>query len=412
MADPAPPISLTEYSPLTVELADEDADFIVSELSNKIQIRRGYGEAVWVIDPGPSVGLVALPSGRRMEISTKVPVESLFFMLSVAAGFPPSFRQETVPLQRLEEILEFLARYLADLVDERIRQGLFRSYVVRRENLTAVRGRISFADQMRRNNAKRHQIFCEYAVLSWDVPENQVVLQTIHMLAGWDFSPTLRKRLRRIESTLAPVSLTALPPSVIDEFGYHRFNDDYQPIHRLCRLFLEGSSLSEHVGTWESRAFLIDMNRLFEAFVERLLLDGMSTGVQVGSQFRTHLDLGRSIRIRPDLVFRLAGSIEAVGDSKYKVTRSSGFENHDLYQVISYATSLGCSKACLFYPAHEMPVQTEIKVRTSDLSIRRFSIDLGVAPAALQLECRRLADSVESWCRSSVTEKIAEQLPA
>ena len=33
-------------------------------------------------------------------------------------------------------------------------------------------------------------------------------------------------------------------------------------IHQLCRLFLEGASLTEELGVFDFRAFLVDMNKL------------------------------------------------------------------------------------------------------------------------------------------------------
>jgi 5-methylcytosine-specific restriction endonuclease McrBC regulatory subunit McrC len=86
--------------------------------------------------------------------------------------------------------------------------------------------------------------------------------QVVHLLGGWIGRPDLLLRLRRIDSLLAEVTPTNLPASTIARFTYHRLNDVYQHIHRLCRLFLEGASLSEDEGPFDFRTFLVAMSRL------------------------------------------------------------------------------------------------------------------------------------------------------
>jgi 5-methylcytosine-specific restriction enzyme subunit McrC len=51
---------------------------------------------------------------------------------------------------------------------------------------------------------------------------------------------------------------------------YNRLNGEYRQIHRLCGLFLQGASLSEELGPFEFRTFLLDMNKLFEDFVSKV----------------------------------------------------------------------------------------------------------------------------------------------
>ncbi len=85
-------------------------------------------------------------------------------------------------------------------------------------------------------------------------------------------------------------------------FTYSRLNEDYRQIHQLCRLFLEGSSLSEELGAWDSRTFLLDMNKLFEQFVTQILVNEASNRLTVRAQSEMALDVSGKVRIRPDLL--------------------------------------------------------------------------------------------------------------
>ncbi len=185
-----------------VRLDDDDADFVLSQLAQRISIRREVRSEAYVLNPGPSVGVVMLPSGRRLECYPKVPVSNLFHMLAVAWKIESPFRDEEVGVDRLDEVLDFIVAHFADFVERRIDVGLYRAYVEQEGNLAAVRGRISVADDIRQNYVLRHRIWCRYAEFTWDVPENQVV----HLVSSWVGRPELRLRLRRIDATLTEVT--------------------------------------------------------------------------------------------------------------------------------------------------------------------------------------------------------------
>ena len=129
-------------------------------------------------------------------------------MLTVAleAGLNWPFRDETVNFDRFDEMLEFLARHFVDLVDERLRLGLYRSYVDVEDNLSFVRGRIAFTEDLRHNYALRHRTWCRYSELTWDVPESQVLRQVARLLAGWGFGSTVRLKLARLDAALDEVT--------------------------------------------------------------------------------------------------------------------------------------------------------------------------------------------------------------
>ena len=392
-------IHLEEYKDTECDLRPEDADFIASELREKIAIRRVLHGAHFVLNPRQFVGVVVLPSGRRLESSPKVPVRNLFYMLAVAFDLGSPFRDEATGLERLDELLEFVVTHFADLVEERVHRGLYRDYVDTEENLGAVRGRIVIAEDLRNNYILRHRTYCRFSEFTWDVPENQVVRQVVHHLASWDLRPELRLRLRRLDGVLGEVRPTTLPASVLDRMRYHRLNEDYRQIHQLCRLFLEGASLSEDEGPIDFRTFLIDMNRLFEAFVTQELRDRTSNGIAVEGQVPIHLGRDKKVPMRMDILLRERARPRLVADCKYKRLVSSGAQNHDVYQVLAYCTAANVRRGALIYPAHEAVVPDEVAVRHTGVRIRRMVIDLGRKGPELMAECNTFAGQLVDWMR-------------
>ncbi len=390
-------IRLTEYQDERVRLDHTDAEFVLSRLAHRVAIRREVHSEDHVLNPGPFVGVVVLPSGRRLESFPKVPVRNLFHMLAVASGLEAPFRDEEVGVDRLDEVLEFVVAHFADLVERRIDVGLYRAYVEQEANLATVQGRIGVAEDVRRNHVLRHRTWCRYAEFTWDVPENQIVRQVVHLLGGWVRRPELRLRLRRIDAILAEVTPTNMSASAIGRFAYHRLNDDYRPIHRLCRLFLEGASLSEDEGPFDFRAFLVDMNKLFEAFVTEVLRERAPSRMVVRSQSQLFLGQDRRVEMRPDLLVDADQRTALVADCKYKRLAPDEFRHHDVYQLLAYCTASDVARGLLIYPAHEVQIQDEVRIRNAPISIRQTTIDLGGSGELLHRACDDLGGEVFGW---------------
>jgi 5-methylcytosine-specific restriction enzyme subunit McrC len=384
-------LRLVEYEEREISLASEDAAYLARAFAKQIALRRALTGEGYLLNPNQFVGVLALPSGRRLQIEPKVPVRSLFFMLAVASELPPPFLEEAAEFAELDELLEFVAGAFADLAEERIARGLYRAYVEREENLAAVRGRIAVADDLRRNHVLRHRTFCRFAELTEDVPENRIVRQVAHLLAGWVRRPPLRLRLWRIDHALGSVAPTHLPAEAVDRFAYGRLNEEYRPLHRLCKLVLEWASFADEAGPFAFRAFLLDMNRLFERFVTQTLRDRARHPVSVDDQVPLHLAEGRRVDMRPDLVVRVGTRPTLVADCKYKRLEPEGFKGHDLYQILAYCTALGLDRGLLVYPRHDVPVADAIRVVNSAVRIRQVSLDLSGSLAEIRAACDRLA---------------------
>ncbi|MCZ0981481.1 hypothetical protein O1L60_27970 [Streptomyces diastatochromogenes] len=134
---------------------------------------------------------------------------------------------------------------------------------------------------------------------------------------------------------------------------YHRHNEHYRPAHRWAALLLTGGGLEGLFtpGPLASHAFLIDMNRLFEAFVTRLLEDGArGSGLRAEGQTSRSGVLfderaGKSYgTVRPDVLVsgvRSGRPYRLPVDVKYKLYGEKKLSPEDLYQASLYAHALG-----------------------------------------------------------------------
>jgi 5-methylcytosine-specific restriction endonuclease McrBC regulatory subunit McrC len=170
ISDPPKVIELTTYQlcdPL--DLIDDDVEFLRTQAVQRVSITREVDSATYRLNPNQYVGVMTLPSGRRLECRPRVGVGNILYMLAIAYRMPASFRRELATFAPFEEMIDVVAAYFADTVDELLRHGLYRAYMERDENLSVLRGRIMFAEDARLNFALRHRTYCRYSELTWDI---------------------------------------------------------------------------------------------------------------------------------------------------------------------------------------------------------------------------------------------------
>jgi 5-methylcytosine-specific restriction endonuclease McrBC regulatory subunit McrC len=147
-------------------------------------------------------------------------------------------------------------------------------------------------------------------------------------------------------------------------------------------LLLDGCSFSEQIGDVRFRGFLVDMNILFEKFVTQAFIKKSrkipGIPLMIGWQDSSLLSDPGSIHkltIKPDITVRLPAGLISIVDAKYKKAVAS-YENHDFYQVISYATGLGCPKTHLVYPASEQELEETVGIRNTNITVGVHRVDL------------------------------------
>ena len=101
---------------------------------------------------------------------------------------------------------------------------------------------------------------------------------------------------------------------------YTRLNDDYKPMHGLCRFLHTGPSID--IGSHKFLPFSIDMAQLFELFVAEFLAKKLPENLKIDIQYHARLVANADLSFRIDLVLRdrISGQPLSVIDTKYKVS--------------------------------------------------------------------------------------------
>lgn len=316
----------------------------------------------WRLTAKGWAGYIPLATDFGLRLSPKVEIGSLFRMLEYAYRLH-SFRflEDLIGCQTLEEYYERLANVLAKRVLDRGRKGFYRDYLAQTEQLPYVRGRLDIARSAAQPwNVRPH---CHYQEHTADIEENQILAWTL-----WDITrrgictervlPTVRQAYRSLQglTSLQPFSTTACT-----ERDYNRLNEDYHPLHALCRFFLERTGPSHRQGDRQVLPFLVNMESLFELFVAEWLKTHLPPRWRVTAQERYQIGAGNGPRFDIDLVLydMASGTVRCVLDTKYKAPDTPS--TADIGQVMAYATAKDCDEAVLIYPT-QLPSPLDVFV--------------------------------------------------
>lgn len=322
------------------------------------------------------VGYIPIDPDTLVRVSPKVPISNLFGMLELAYDLK-SFRffDGIVGIESLDEIFENLASILTNRVLQRVRAGLHGEYVEYDRDLPVVRGRIDALRTVRLLAIGGSSVSCQYEDHTRDIDDNQILLGTLQVVSKLDFQrPDVKFRVDKARRALAgTISPRRIDPIECINRLYSRLNDDYAPMHGLCRFFLEHSGPGIDHGASDLIPFVVDMPLLFESFVARWLHLHAPDPVKFSGQHIAKLDANKNLNFTIDIVLidRGTGQPKAVIDTKYK--RDDTPSESDIQQVVSYAVQMGVDKAFLVYP-RKLP--DPMIGRVGHVSVEALSIDL------------------------------------
>lgn len=368
MVKAAKVLPLEEYRPATFQrgqIPDDVARTLLPRFGNQVSVQLLWQEPdqPWQLTSLGWVGYIPLTPDLALDLKPKVKLQNLFGMFEYAYRLKAfKFPDGLVDCQSLQEFYEQLAHVLARRVLDRGRKGLYRAYLSENERLPYVRGRIDLRSSARKPWAV--DLECHYEDHAADIVENQILawtlLRIVHSgLCSERVLPTIRHAFRALR---AAVSVQPFRPRDCVGRLYNRLNDDYHPLHALCRFFLEHSGPSHQVGDHTMLPFLVDMESLFEMFVAEWLRAHLPANVLLKVQETVHIGEGDSLKLVMDLMLYDAqtGQPYCVLDTKYK--KKAQPEADDVTQVIAYAHVKDCRRAVLVYPAPlDQPLDESIR---------------------------------------------------
>ncbi|MGV8080958.1 MAG: McrC family protein [Syntrophales bacterium] len=371
--------SLREYEPTPFtkeQLPEESVRALHASYRNQVVVERPlFTEKYnWTVTPQGWVGYIPLSDDVHLSLVPKVPVGNIFGMLEYAYQLDFQILEGLVDSKSVAELYDRLAFILARKVLDRIRKGLYRSYVADCDQLPYVRGRMDIQAHLR-VPAQIHMP-CHFEEHTSDLEENQILLWTFtRLLASGTCTerslPYIRQARRILQGFVTGVPVSA--ERCVNRL-YNRLNNDYEPLHALCRFFLEHTGPSHLPGDRKMLPILVNMERLFELFVFQWLKRHVSDRYIVHGQETVQFEMKQKVSIRIDITIEdlQTGRTCFVLDTKYKAPDTPALA--DIHQVVAYAVAKDCDQAVLIYPS---PLERDISGLFGDIHVqsRAFRID-------------------------------------
>lgn len=343
----------------------------------------------WQLTSQGYVGKILLSDEVGVCILPKVSIQNLFRMLEYAYGVDLRFDDTITDSSAFDEFYSRLASVLAKRIMARARKGLYRTYLGREDRLPYVRGRMALRDHFRQPWLVKPP--CQFEEHTVDVEENQILAFTLRVIArsaacSEEALPTVMRAYQGLRHYVMPKQF--VPNDCVGRL-YNRLNDDYEPLHVLCRFFLASCGPTHTRGEHGMLPFLLPMATVFEEFVAEWLAKHLPPGIQLRKQRGVKIGEHGALQFRIDVVLSDARTGErlVVLDTKYKKERLS---SPDFHQIHSYARMMNCREGVLLYPErHSQPVD----VRVEGVRIRSLAFELG---GDLEESGRRLLETLLS----------------
>ncbi|MBV1940645.1 McrC family protein [Streptomyces sp. BV286] len=398
-------VTLREYETRVVEgvrLSAADRVLCAAEgLATRLRVRELAGGRM-ELTAGPCVGVVRLDA-CEIRVLPKYLGEELdvLRMLEYAAGRGlPALDAARTLREGAPHLRDLVALLVTEHCERLLARGVRRDYVSVEDELPVVRGRLLVDRQVLRHYGRLDRLACRFDEHDTDIVDNRLCAAAVDLAARTASSPAVRSRARRAAARFAGLAPTRLGDLrvALASLGYHRHNAHYEGAHRWAALLLSGGGITDlfAAGPLPSRAFLVDMNVLFESFATRLLREAAAgTGFAVRDQARLRGVLrddrtGRHYsEVRPDILIsgsRDGETLTRPVDVKYKLYDGRKLSTPDLYQAFLYAHALarqpggGTPTCVLLHPGGASAARESVTVRRWDGSasarVRSVSLDL------------------------------------
>jgi len=218
-------------------------------------------------------------------------------------------------------IIEVFVQLFAKGLLEELKKGIYKEYEILQDNLSTLRGKY-LVDENIKHNFTHHKIYCEYDEFSPNNTLNQFLLYAIKYLQRFVHD---KKHLKQCEVILDEVEENTIDIKRLN-IAFNRLNHRYKLSYELALLLLRQSIplFSPHQ---KSFAFLFDMNRLFEAFIARLIKE-LDSSTKIQNQ-----KILNDLTLKPDII-----TSKLIIDTKYKklvaLIEGGDFNEREIFDFI------------------------------------------------------------------------------
>lgn len=277
-------------------------------------------------------------------------IRNIYYMLSYAFQELRQNNYVEIEGEEFEEIHDLFAEILIRSISFQLKQGLHREYVLRKETMHSVKGKIDIPKTITLRTKHSNQLTCVYDELSEDNIYNRIIVTTVHVLINnSSVKKDKKSRLKQLMlffSNVQPIEINAIHWNTL---RFDRNNRCYRMMLYVCYFILDGMLMTTEDGHYKMRELSDNhMNRLFEKFVleyyKKHFPQYKARAEQVKWNIYHELSTVNIIPIMQTDIMLSIGERTLIIDTKYYGrTMQSQFEkktihSNNMYQIHTYVT--------------------------------------------------------------------------
>ena len=274
-------------------------------------------------------------------------IRNIYYMLSYAFTNMIPDQEDEIAAEKFENIHNLFAAILAKGIGQQLKQGLYREYLNKTEDMPVMRGKIDMPGTIKNKLARKQVLTCEFDELSENNLFNQILKTTVlllirHAQVETEYKSDLKKKM------LFFSSVDAIEPASIKwtTIRFQRSNQSYRMLISLCQFILEGMLLTTDKGEYKMASFVDEqrMCRLYEKFILEYFSKHYGDLDVRASQIPWALDdgIGTMLPImQSDITLSFGNKVLIIDAKYYSHTTQVQYDKHtlhsnNLYQVFTY----------------------------------------------------------------------------
>lgn len=322
-------------------------------------------------------------------------IKNIYYMLSYAFTTLNQNDYKEVATEEFENIHNLFAAILVKGISRQLKQGLYREYLNRKEEVRVVRGKIDMPGTIQNLLTRKRVLTCEYDELSENNLLNQILKTTVmlllqHIKVSQEYKDDLKKEMLFF-SNVDIIDPTTIRWSTV---RFHRNNNTYRMLVSLCQLILEGMLLTTDSGEYKLASFIDEqrMENLYQKFILEYYAKECPQVKATASQISWALDdgIGTMLPIMQSDIMLTKGDTVLIIDAKYYThTTQTYYDVHklhssNLYQIFTYVKNKDIEfgnkshtvSGMLLYAATDEKIQPDNRYQMSGNKISVKTLDL------------------------------------
>ena len=339
-------------------------------------------------------------------------INNIYHMLSYAFQTLNQETYDDVAVESFDEMYNLLAAILAKGIGLQLKQGLYREYISRQEELPVMRGKINMPGTIKNKLAHERVLTCDFDELSENNTLNQILKTTVMLLlrngkVQAKYKDDLKKKMLYF-SNVDIIEPTGIKWSSI---RFQRNNQTYRMLVSICQLIIEGMLITTDAGDYRLASFVDEqrMCRLYEKFILEYYTRHYPALSVSASQIPWSLDdgVGTMLPVMQSDIHLQRGNTVLIIDAKYYThTTQVQYDKHtlhsnNLYQIFTYVKNKDSEfgnkphevSGMLLYAQTDEAVQPDQTYLMSGNKIRVKTLNLNCDFPIIATQLNEIADS-------------------